>query len=49
MQLPLAALTGFLVFAEVPDVLTFVGTAVILLATVGIAHEGRRRAQPMNK
>ena len=26
-----------------------VGTAVILLATVAIAHEGRRRAQPMNK
>lgn len=43
MQLPFAALTGFLVFAEVPDLLTFAGTGVILLATVAIAQEERRR------
>ncbi len=45
MQLPLAALTGFLVFAELPDLFTFAGAAVILAATVAIAREERRRAR----
>jgi S-adenosylmethionine uptake transporter len=47
VQLPFAALAGFVVFAELPDVLTFVGTAVILLATLAIAQEERRRRAKM--
>ena len=43
MQLPLAALTGYLVFAELPDLPVFVGTAVILVATLAIAQGERRR------
>jgi drug/metabolite transporter (DMT)-like permease len=43
LQLPFAALTGLIIFAELPDLLTFAGAAIILLATLAIAREERRR------
>lgn len=38
LQLPLAAAVGLLIFSEQPDVLVFVGSLLILAATIGIAR-----------
>lgn len=38
LRLPFAALMAYLFFAEVPDRLTFVGTAIIAAASLYIAH-----------
>ncbi|MSP88271.1 MAG: DMT family transporter [Alphaproteobacteria bacterium] len=43
LQLPFAALAGFMIFTELPDLLTFAGAAIILLATLAIAREEQRR------
>jgi len=48
VQLPFAALAGFAIFGELPDVFTFAGAAVILAATLAIAQEGRRRARALS-
>jgi drug/metabolite transporter (DMT)-like permease len=37
-RLPIAALIGYVVFAEVPDVWTFVGAAIILTSVLYIGH-----------
>lgn len=42
MQLPLAAVVGYALFGELPDLLTFAGSAVLLLAVVAIVHEKRK-------
>ena len=45
VRLPLAALLGFLVFDEIPDIWSGVGTLVIIAASLYIAHrEARIRA-----
>lgn len=43
MQLPFAALTGLLVFSEMPDPLTFVGAGIILASTIALARQERGR------
>ena len=48
-RLVFAALIGYLAFAEVPDVWTWIGGAVVMASSVYIAHREarlRRRAQP---
>jgi drug/metabolite transporter (DMT)-like permease len=48
VQLPFAALAGLVIFAEMPDLPTFVGAGIIFLATLAIAREERRRrARPL--
>ncbi|MBM3531017.1 MAG: DMT family transporter [Alphaproteobacteria bacterium] len=42
LQLPIAALAGYVLFAEQPDLLTFAGSAVLLLAIVAIVHDRRK-------
>ena len=42
MQLPFAAVVGYLLFGEPPDLFTFAGSAVLLLAVVAIVHEKRK-------
>ncbi len=41
-RLPLAALLGFLVFDEIPDVWSGAGTVVIITASLYIAHRDAR-------
>lgn len=41
-----AALFGYLVFAEIPDMYTWLGAALIVSATSYIAHRERRRKRP---
>lgn len=42
IQLPFAAITGYALFGELPDLLTFAGSALLLLAIVLIIHEKRK-------
>ncbi len=46
VQLPFAALTGFIIFAEAPDIPTFAGAGVIFVAVLAIARDERRRRAP---
>jgi drug/metabolite transporter (DMT)-like permease len=41
LRLPIAALIGFLVFAEIPSVWTFVGSAIIAASTLAILRQRR--------
>lgn len=44
LQLPMVALVGFLVFAEIPDAMTLLGGAIIFLSATYVAgREARRR------
>ena len=42
LKLPWAALIGYAYFAEVPDIWTWIGGAVIFVATTYIAFRERR-------
>jgi len=42
LQLFWAALIGFLIFAEVPEIWTWIGSAVIVGSTTYIAHRERK-------
>jgi drug/metabolite transporter (DMT)-like permease len=42
MQLPMAAVVGYLLFGEPPDFFTFAGSAILLLAVVAIVQEKRK-------
>jgi len=42
IQLPFAAIVGYALFGEPPDLLTFAGSALLLLAIVAIVHEKRK-------
>lgn len=48
VQLPISALLGFMLFAEVPDIYTPIGAAIIIAAVLYISHreamQARRRA-----
>jgi drug/metabolite transporter (DMT)-like permease len=48
-QLLCAAVLGFLVFSEVPDIFTFIGAAIIILSGIYTAHRehSRRQTPPM--
>lgn len=50
LQLPLSALAGFILFAEVPDIYTPIGAAIIIAAVLYISHreamQARRLATP---
>jgi drug/metabolite transporter (DMT)-like permease len=50
LKLPVAALYGYFLFAELPDLYTFLGALLIALSTLYISHReaqlGRRRAVP---
>lgn len=43
VQLPFAAFAGFAIFGELPDIFTFAGAVVILVATIALTQEERRR------
>lgn len=46
LRLPLAALIGFVVFAEIPDIWTGIGATIIILASFAIARAERRTRAP---
>jgi drug/metabolite transporter (DMT)-like permease len=43
IQLPFAAIVGYAFFGEPPDLLTFAGSALLLVSIVAIVHEKRKR------
>ncbi len=45
-RLPFAAAIGFFAFAEMPDAWTWIGAAIIAVATLYIAHRESRLARP---
>jgi drug/metabolite transporter (DMT)-like permease len=47
-RLPLAALVGFLVFAEFPDIFVWVGGAVIAASSIWLAHRETVAARRRN-
>lgn len=49
LQLPLAALASYFLFAEVPDIWTPVGAAIIIAAVLYIAHREAVRARAAHK
>jgi len=42
IQLPFAAIVGFALFGELPDFLTFAGSALLLFSIVAIVHQKRK-------
>jgi drug/metabolite transporter (DMT)-like permease len=42
IQLPFAAIVGYALFGEPPDLLTFAGSALLLLSILAIVHEKRK-------
>ena len=44
-RLPFAALVGWIVFAEVPDIWVWIGGAIIFMASIYIAHREARASQ----
>ncbi|MEK9647263.1 MAG: EamA/RhaT family transporter, partial [Alphaproteobacteria bacterium] len=47
VRLPIAALFGFLIFAEVPDVWSITGTAVIIASAIYLMRRGAREQQEL--
>jgi drug/metabolite transporter (DMT)-like permease len=46
LRLPLAALVGFVLFAEIPDLWVFIGSAIIAGSSVALVHAETSRSLP---